>query len=225
MRNEKKLIKGRKPPGYNKRSEEQRDFDIAFCSNLFLRGYSYREIQKALADELKGRDANYTISVSMVFYDLKNTLIEWKRERLDNIDDYITQELRKLDKMETELWDAWENSKSLKERKKERSSKKPNKVNAEIEEPEYYGYSENATETSSGNPRFLDLLLNVQQRRAKLLGFDAPVKFEMGGVRPKDDAPRYDAKAIPEDLLFAVVDQMQNAAYIEAMENKGKPID
>ncbi len=40
--------KNRKPAGYNKRTEEQRAYDIAYCSNLFLRGYTYREITEAL---------------------------------------------------------------------------------------------------------------------------------------------------------------------------------
>lgn len=219
--------KTRKPAGYNKRNEEQREYDILFCSNLFLRGYSYREIQKALNEDLKKRDADYTISLAMVYYDLQQALIEWKRERFDNVDDYITQEIRKLDKMETEAWNAWEASKLGKERKKSRNSKKPNKVDAEVNDPSYYGYTEEATETSSGNPRFLDLLLNIQQRRAKLLGFDAPIKIDIPGVNRNDGAekPKYDASAVPDDLLFAVVDKLQQSTFVQEMENKGKPID
>ena len=38
---------------------------------------------------------------------------------------------------------------------------------------------EEATETTPGNPKFLDLLLNVQQRRAKMLGLDAPIKIDI----------------------------------------------
>ena len=219
--------KTRKPPGYNKRNEEQREYDLLFCSNLFLRGYSYREIQKALNEDLAKRNTGYTISLRMVYYDLQQALVEWKRERFDNVDDYITQELRKLDKMEVELWDAWETSKTGKEKKKTRSSKKPNKVDAEVNEPNYYGYDETAVETSSGNPQFLTLLLNVQQRRAKLLGFDAPVKIDVGGMGrgSDDDKPKYDVAAVPEELLFAVVDKIQNASFIQEMENKGKRIE
>ncbi|UFK27423.1 hypothetical protein [Elizabethkingia phage TCUEAP2] len=217
----------RKPPGYNKRNAEQREYDILFCSNLFLRGYSYREIQKALNEDLAKRETGYTIALSMVYYDLQQALIEWKRERFDNVDDYVTQEIRKLDKMEVEAWNAWEASKTGKARTKSRNSKKPNKVDAEVNDPGYYGYTEEATETSSGNPRFLDLLLNIQQRRAKLLGFDAPIKIDIPGVNRNDGAekPKYDANAVPDDLLFAVVDKLQQSTFIQEMENKGKPID
>ena len=161
-----KLNKGRKPPGYNKRSEEQRIYDVRFCSDLFLRGYSYREIADALNRDLSARGVGYTISFQMVYYDLQQCLIEWKRERLETIDKYVTQELRKLDKMEQQAWEAWEVSKTGKRRIKEKTNRgRPIKTDATDGDPEYYGYDETTVETSAGNPRFLDLLLNIQQRR------------------------------------------------------------
>lgn len=219
-----KGYKGRKPPGYNKRSEEQRGYDIAFCSGLFLRGYTYRDIVAALNADLKKRGIAYTISLAMVYYDLQQCLIEWKRERLDNIDDYVTQELQKLDKMEVELWEAWENSKTGKRRQKNRTSAKPRKVLTEDEKTaDWYGYNETTNETSAGNPRFLDLLLNVQQRRAKMLGYDAPVKIEIPGYNAAsgEDKETYNVKAIPDDLLFAVVDKIQDSKFAEILEEKG----
>ena len=224
MEKVKKSYKGRKPLGYNKRSEEQRAYDLAYCSNLFLRGYSYRDIAQSLNADLAKREVGYTITFQMVYYDLQQCLIEWKRERFDNIDDYITQELRKLDKIETELWEAWENSKTGKRREKNRTSAKPRKVLTEDEKTaDWYGYDETTNETSAGNPRFLDLLLNIQQRRAKMLGFDAPVKIEIPGYNATtdDDKPKYDVKAIPDDLLFALADKLQSAEYQKALAEKG----
>lgn len=217
-----KIYRGkRKPLGYNKRTAEQREVDLLFCSNLFLRGYSYRDIAVELNRDLAKRNCDYTISFQMVYYDLQQCLIEWKRERFDNIDDYITQELRKLDKMEVELWEAWENSKTGKKKEKTRKSGRPRKVLDEHDDPDYYGYDETATETSSGNPRFLDLLLNVQQRRAKLLGYDAPIKIDVPGVnRTDEDKEKYDVEAIPDELLFAVVDKMQDSKFKNILEEK-----
>ena len=217
------MKKRKKPLGYNKRSEEQRIYDIRFCADLFLRGYSYREIADALNRDLSARGMGYTITFQMVYYDLQQCLIEWKRERLDTIDEYVTQELRKLDKMEVELWEAWERSKTGKLREKNRQNAKPRKVLEDGDNPEYYGYEETTTETSAGNPRFLDLLLNVQQRRAKMLGFDAPIKVEIPGIEKSinGDAPQYDVSAIPEDLLFAVADKLQSAEYKKILAEKG----
>lgn len=216
--------KNRKPAGYNKRTEEQRAYDIAFCSRLFLRGYTYKEITEAVNADIAARGCNYTLSLSIVYYDLQQTLIEWKRERLETIDDYVTQELRKLDAMEQQAWEAWEASKQGRQKVKERTNRgRPIKADAEDTEPAYYGYDETATETSAGNPRFLDLLLNIQQRRAKMLGFDAPVKIEIPGYNAgtDDDKPKYDVKAIPDDMLFALADKLQSAEFQRTVLEKG----
>lgn len=210
-------------PKMCKRTKDQRELDLAFCSNLFLRGYTYREISERLNEENARRGVGYTITTQMVYWDMQQLLIEWKRERMENIDDYVTQELRKLDKMEVELWEAWERSKTGKLREINRQNAKPRKVLEDGDNPEYYGYEETTTETSAGNPRFLDLLLNVQQRRAKMLGFDAPIKVEIPGIEKSinGDAPQYDVSAIPEDLLFAVADKLQTAEYKKQLAEKG----
>lgn len=210
-------------PKMCKRTKDQRELDLAFCSNLFLRGYTYREISERLNEENARRGVGYTITKQMVYWDMQQLLIEWKRERMENIDDYVTQELRKLDKMEVELWEAWERSKTGKLREKNRQNAKPRKVLEDGDNPEYYGYEETTTETSAGNPRFLDLLLNAQQRRAKMLGFDAPIKVDIPGLKgnTNSDAPKYDVAAIPEDLLFAVADKLQTAEYKKQLAEKG----
>ena len=56
-----------------------------------------------------------------------------------------------------------------------------------------------------------------------MLGFDAPVKIEIPGVNAStdNDKPKYDIKAIPDDLLFAVADKLQSAEFAKAMNEKG----
>lgn len=224
MENEKNSVRqrGRVPKISTKRTKAQQQYDIAFCSELFLKGYTYRDIADALNKHNSERGLDYTISHAVVFRDMKNALIEWKRKRLDNIDDYVSMELEKLDRLEFEAWTAWEASKTGKLRKKSRNSKKPNKLDAEVNEPEYYGYSEEATETSPGDPRFMDILLNIQQRRAKLLGFDAPARMDINTTnRNIDDKPQYNVQDIPNEMLFAIADQLQNAELARIKETKG----
>lgn len=208
--------RSRKPAGYNKRTEEQRDYDVAFCSNLFLRGYSYREIVAALNADLAKRETGYTISLAMVYYDLQHLLIEWKREQLENIDEYILQELKKLDQIEKELWKAWEKSVGGKTRvktspKKGDRSKRKEEVDSEV-----------TLETSAGNPRYLQLILEVQQRRAKMLGFDKPLKVEIPNmnVTVNDGKPLYDVSVIPKELLYSVVDKLQESEYQKRLAEK-----
>lgn len=204
---------GRRPK-LSKRTKDQREHDLVFCSKMFLQGYTYAEMCTRLNEENARLGVGYTISPPTIHWDMQQLLIEWKRERMDNIDDYVTQELRKLDKIEVELWEAWERSKIRVRRKRGR----PHKI---LEDGTVV--EDIATETVPGNPRFLELLLNVQQRRAKMLGFDSPIKLEIPGIKGgvNDDAPKYDVSVIPTDLLFAVADKLQAAEYKKQLETKG----
>ena len=191
--------------GY-RRTPEQRENDLVFCTDLFLRGYSYRQI----ADLLNQRNAKMGLDYALVppmrvYKDLKQLLINWKREHEENIDLYITKELSKLDKIEAELWDAWERSKK--------------RIVSKIRQS---GLKTERSETFAGNPRYLDLVLSVQQRRAKLLGLDAPVKVDLPNVNVSVDssAPKYDISVIPNDMLFVIADKLQNAEYERLMIEK-----
>lgn len=191
--------------GY-RRTPEQRENDLVFCTDLFLRGYSYRQISDLLNKRNAKMGLDYAIVPPMrVYKDLKQLLINWKREHEENIDLYITKELSKLDKIEAELWDAWERSKK--------------RIVSKIRQS---GLKTERSETFAGNPRYLDLVLSVQQRRAKLLGLDAPVKVDMPNVNVSVDSsgPKYDISVIPNDMLFVIADKLQNAEYERLMIEK-----
>jgi hypothetical protein len=191
--------------GY-RRTPEQRENDLVFCTDLFLRGYSYRQISDLLNQRNAKMRLDYAIVPPMrVYKDLKQLLINWKREHEENIDLYITKELSKLDKIEAELWDAWERSKK--------------RIVSKIRQS---GLKTERSETFAGNPRYLDLVLSVQQRRAKLLGLDAPVKVDLPNVNVSVDSsgPKYDISVIPNDMLFVIADKLQNAEYERLMIEK-----
>lgn len=207
-------IRKRPKPRMCKRTREQIEFDRAFCADLFLRGYPYREIAKRLNDDLAKRKMDYRLTESMVYYDIQQLLISWKRDQLESIDQYVTAELQKLDKMETEAWNAWEISKQKKTKNKTKKAGN-GLMGRQI-------MTEEATETTSGNPRYLDLLLNVQHRRAKMLGFDAPIKIDIPGVNVtvNNENERFNAESIPDDLLFAVADKLQSSEYAKILAEK-----
>lgn len=191
--------------GY-RRTPEQRENDLVFCTDLFLKGYSYRQIADLLNQRNAKMGLDYAIVPPMrVYKDLKQLLINWKRDHEENIDLYITKELSKLDKIETELWDAWERSKK--------------RIVSRIRQS---GLKTERSESFAGNPRYLDLVLSVQQRRAKLLGLDAPVKVDLPNVNVSVDssAPKYDISVIPNDMLFVIADKLQNAEYERLMIEK-----
>lgn len=190
----------------HKRTRYEIDRDRAFCSELFLKGYSYRDIAKRLCEKLQEWNADYTIGWTQVHTDMKAMLIEWKRQRLDNIDQYVTQELQKLDRMEVEAWEAWEKSKQEKETKSMRQT--DNGTSKELRKEDMYG-----------NPKYLDLLLNIQQRRAKLLGYDAPVKIDLTGKQVEEQQD-YHIEDIPQDMLYKVADMLQEGQHRRLAESK-----
>lgn len=200
---------GRIAVGGGKRTKEQQKCDVIFCTDLFLKGYTYRQIAERLNTDIKLRGLNYHVSHVQVYKDMQSLLIEWKRQQFDNIDAYITQELLKLDRLEVEAWEAWEASKNMKTTYKERTN------------DDVVLYREETRGNSVGDPQFLNVLLNIQQRRAKLLGLDSPTKIALPGNSNADDGkPKYDAKALPEELLFTVADKLQSAEFERIIEEK-----
>ena len=111
-------IRKRPKPRMCKRTREQIRIWPGILCRLVLRGYPYREIAKRLNDDLAKRKMDYRLTESMVYYDIQKLLISWKRDQLESIDQYVTLELQKLDKMETEAWNAWELSKQKKTKNK-----------------------------------------------------------------------------------------------------------
>lgn len=190
----------------NKRTRLEIERDRAYCSELFLKGYTYREIAKRLSEKLIEWHAEYTIGWTQVFQDIQAMLIEWKRSRLENIDQYVTAELQKLDRLEVEAWEAWEKSKQEKETKSMR--KTDNGTSKELRKEDMYG-----------NPKYLDLLLNIQQRRAKLLGYDAPVKIDLTGKQVEEQQD-YHIEDIPQDMLYKVADMLQEGQHRRLAESK-----
>lgn len=207
-----------------KRTVEQREADKRFCADLFVKGYTYRDIAKKLNEYNKENGLDYDVTYKTVFMDINQVLVEWKKERFTEIDNYIQVELKKLDKMEVELWDAWDKSKS--------GRRKTKIVGGEIKNGAISGGSlENRQlEDTNGDPRYLDLLLKVQERRAKLLGYNAPVKVDVYSTPPKEESPaeaKYDLSVIPVEELMQIAYKLQDAEFEKRQEeiSNGKEAD
>lgn len=193
-----------------KRTVEQREADKRFCAELFVKGYAYRVIADRLNEYNHENGLEYSVTYKTVFMDIQQVLAEWKKERFKDIDNYMQLELKKLDKMEVELWQAWENSKGSKRKTKIKNGTINNGIATGGE------LAERTLETTDGDPRYLDLLLKVQERRAKLLGYNAPVKVDVYSAPPKEESPtgtQYDINAIPVDMLVEMAYKLQDVEF------------
>lgn len=191
-----------------KRTIEQREADKHFCADLFVKGYTYRQIAEILNAHNEENGLKYKLTYKTIFCDINQVLVEWKKERFETIDNYIYLELKKLDKIEVELWEAWEKSKSGK--------RKTKIVGGSIKDGAIKGgeLDSRMLEDTNGNPKYLDLLLKVQERRAKLLGYNAPVRLELENrVEEEKPGPDYDANLIPDSILLEIANKLQDAEF------------
>lgn len=199
-----------------KRTILQREIDTNFCLDLYIKGYAIREIHSKLMINLEQRQMEYRVTFQQVFKDIKDAMIDWKKENFQLVDEYIVLELRKLEKMEVELWDSWERSKNGK--------RKTEIVGGSINSGNISGgrLNKRTLETGDGDTRYLDLLLKVQERRAKLLGYNAPTKVDIVSRPPEEEAPadKYDISAIPPNELVQLAYMLQDAKYKEITEGK-----
>lgn len=189
---------------HSQRTPLQLERDRIFIAELYVKGYTFRDIAYRLNEDLRIREIGYTVTFQQVWNDVKRILIEWKRERKETIDQWMQLELRKLDKMEVELWEQWEQSKSGKRKTKIKGG--------EVTGGQVTGgrLDSRTTESTLGNPKFLELLLTLSDRRAKLLGYDAPIRIQT--VPQEEQRNKYSVEEVPEDILLKMADSIQNAS-------------
>lgn len=143
--------------GTNARTREKRAADMAEMARMRLFGYQQTEIAAKLG-----------LNQATVSRDLAKIAEQWKAQAVTDLDAVRARELAKLDALEVQAYEAWIASKADTQRKvvEDRPGKGGGKF-AKIE-----------TTQNVGDPRFLQAILAIQDRRAKIQGFDAPAKFD-----------------------------------------------
>jgi len=192
--------------GFRDKAKKIRDRN--YIAGLYVKNYGLSEMAEMLAVYVREQGDNYTLSSQQIWYDIRKILIEWKQQRLESIDDHIEKELRKLDKMENELWTAWEKSKVGKRKTKIKGGS----VNGTAIEGGTV--SERQTETGNGDPRFFRLLNETGERRAKLLGYNAPLKIQMIPQKPEEKIINIDYNQINPEIFLNLADALQDANCI-----------
>lgn len=143
-----------------KRTRAQRLADREKIAGLLLKAWTVPMI----ARELK-------LSEATINREKRILTEEWKQAAVEDIAAIKARELRKLDDLELEARAEWERSKQAYQKKVvedvvNRKSDTGRNVKAKVETIEQFG-----------DPRYLGILLEIQKRRASLLGTDAPQKI------------------------------------------------
>lgn len=211
-----------------KRMKDYRQAQIAridIISGLYKRGYSFREIR---SEVMKRLDLD-TYSLETVHKDITRMLDEWREQRIDRIDQVVQLELQRNDDIIKEAWQAWDKSKTDYERKSAKQQGLPTRTDDNTEG----GISTTKIEQSKelviryGDPRYLDLILKVQERNAKLLGYDSPIKVDVYNTPPKDEAPasaEYDLTVLPPEMLVEMAMKLQDSAFNKNQAEDGNDL-
>lgn len=141
---------------------------MTFVAARYLKGQTMRDIAVELAAST-GRKHNHTT----IWRDVQALIDEWQAARLHNMNQALELELEKINRAEFQAWTGWEIS--LRERTKKVAEKQAGGR----------GPSEKTSmtkEESTGDPRYLTIILNCIERRCKLLGLDAPEKRVLTGA-------------------------------------------
>jgi len=148
------------------RSSFQKGVDRAQIERWKVEGHTEREIVELLAAQ-----RNYRLSRAQIHMDVAFVEDEWRRRAAEDIASAKGKELAGLRLQEAELWSAWEKSKLDAEtiRQKVTAQGADKLTPAEITKTK---------EGQCGNPAYMRLLLEVRQRRSKLLGLDKPDKVD-----------------------------------------------
>lgn len=122
-----------------------------------------------------------------------------------NIEALRQKELAVCDEVEREAWEQWY-----------RSTKSSNsRTEAETKDGTFVTEK---TEDQSGNPALLDKVLKAAERRAKLLGLDAPQRIDL---KKEDDAWDSLQGKTPEEWTAEIRERLNAGA--DAARNRGRP--
>ena len=131
-------------------------------SKLYLQGLSFRAMSAWIKD-----NTGLSVSYKTCSTYTSQILDAWHNERLDDVDKWITAELKGLNDVEVEAWEAWQLSKKDKTKSVTRKRGVEGKKKNDITTTNYEQYDE--VVTGYGDPRFLEIIKDCKLQRLQYL--------------------------------------------------------
>src|SRR5690606_2857207 len=128
-------------------------------------------------------------SVNMVNYDLREVRKRWRSSAVRDFDAHREEQLARLDLLEAKAWREFERSCEDYHKRIEQGEELAAPEVSEDGEPLDAPTKLVRTETGgqTGAPRYMNVILNIVERRCKLLGLDATTK--VAPTNPEGDKP------------------------------------
>lgn len=187
----------------NARNILDQEKDRWLAVKMVAQGHTYKEV----SEKLHELNPEYTITPQGVRDSVEKALVDWKRDNMDNIDAYIAKELWRINEIEKLVMENFENSKKGFSPKEYAAMMKagltPDEVDAMYAEREL-----------AGDPHYLDILLNLQNQRMRLLGINK------GNDVATQTIVSYNFNGIGDNALEKMADMLQDAKYKELAEEQ-----
>ncbi|PJF39413.1 MAG: hypothetical protein CUN54_08770 [Phototrophicales bacterium] len=179
-----------------RRKKDQRENDLVFTADMYLKGYTQHEIAE-----------RFGVSQAQVSNDLSEIRRRWMERSITSYGQHVAEQLAKIDRLEREYWQAYERSLAEK-RTTELSTSVVEARRAEAEKrqprPDEIKIK---TEKRDGGSEYLRGIQWCIDRRIKLLGLDMPQRIEITDWRKEAQAHGFD----PDTLLNDRVEQFKQA--------------
>lgn len=128
---------------------------------------------------------------------------EWRAQRIERIDEAVDKQERVLDRIAARAWQGWEASTGTAQEVITEEGERDGKP---------FKITRKKAVKQSGDPRFLAVITQVEQRRAALLGLDSPKTIDVTSVvRPIEIEVRTPGEVIAVTELLANPDRLAGA--------------
>lgn len=124
---------------------------------IIARMYLQQSTQMEIAQKLE-------LDQATISRDLQDIQEEWRKSTLIDMNEAKQRELARIDQLEREAWDAWQRSIGEK-------VEKTKKIKEDGTDETVRTYDE------AGDPRYLSVIAECIEKRMKILGLNAPIKF------------------------------------------------
>ena len=108
------------------------------------------------------------VTRQMITQDMALVRTRWREAQVRDFDELRSEQLAKVDTVESEYWAEWERSKAQATRKTSERRDGVDRASVTVED-------------QTGDPRYLQGVERCIERRCKLLGLDAPTRSEVSG--------------------------------------------
>ncbi|MFB5946105.1 hypothetical protein [Albibacterium profundi] len=174
-----------------KSARQKKEARLAAIAALYRKGWSYRAIAAKIQEDLGVKISHMTVK-----NDVQTLLVEWRENRVEDMDLAVQLELERIDATIMELWDAWEKSKEDQELKSEKKKgvllpngrKIVSKDGDLVDERSIRTIAAERTEKTEigyGDVRYITEIRHQLIERRKIMGMYAAEKKEVEMTRPE----------------------------------------